>query len=414
MHLETIEKTDDILVPGGCAFLHGTATEPRALVEYWCNSPESLSGVRLLTSFIPGLNTVNLAGLAPDQHVETFMNQREYAVSEQSKQLTALRYSYSRVRQHLCELARLDVAFVQLAPLKNGRYSTGITGGLIPTAIEKAHTVCGIVNNQMPVPKRSYTIAANRVDYTINVSRPLIEFGAATGEVNDVARKVAANVCSLINDGDTLQAGIGTIPTALFRMLEERRNLRVFSGMVSDSFAQLTASRSLDKRAEHVFGMALGSQKFYQWLNERDGFRVAGVEETHSRERISNIDKFVAVNSALSVGLDGIVNAEKIGSYAVSGPGGLPDFAAGATGSDGGRSIIALASTNSKGTVSRITPSIDDFAAKTVPADHVTHVVTEHGIADLRNVAADERASRLLAIADPAFRSDLKKAFEPE
>jgi acyl-CoA hydrolase len=388
-------------------FVHGTATEPRALLENWVANPSHLRGVRVLTSFIPGVNTYKLAGLARDQHIVAFMNHSAYADAEASGQLTALRLSYSELGRYIAESPRLDTAFVQVAPMKNGRYSTGISASLIPAAVANADKICAIVNDQMPTPLNGFSLSADRVDYSVNVSRPLIEYAAGARAPDPVSLQIAEHVCSLVKDGDTLQAGLGAVPAALFRKLSKHRGLRVYGGMVTDAFASMYDSGALDMSIEHIYGMALGSREFYQWLDGRTGCRVAGVEETHSVERISSIENFVAVNSAISVGLDGAVNAERVGDRCVSGPGGLPDFTAGASLSAGGRSIIALPATNTRGTISRITSKAVDPMARTVIAEYITHVVTEFGIADLRGASSSERACRLIDIANPKFRNSL-------
>jgi acyl-CoA hydrolase len=407
MQSKSLDDVSAMLRLDTSVFVHGTATEPRALVENWIANPSHLRGVRCLTSFIPGVNTCNLAGLARDQHVVAFMNHSAYANAASSGQLTALRLSYSEVGRYIEKSPRLDTVFVQVAPMKNGRYSTGVSASLIPTALANADKVCAIVNDQMPVPQSGFSLPAGRIDYSVDVSRPLIEYAAGARAPDPVSLQIADHVCSLVKDGDTLQAGLGAVPGSLFRKLSKHRGLRVYGGMVTDAFAALYESGALDMSMEHIYGMALGSHEFYQWLDGRAGCRVAGVEETHNVERISTIENFVAVNSAISVGLDGAVNAERIGDKSVSGPGGLPDFAAGASLSAGGRSIIALPATNTKGTISRITPKTADPFARTVTAEHVTHVVTEFGVADLRGASTAERASRLIGIADPRFRDSL-------
>jgi acyl-CoA hydrolase len=412
MRSKSLDDVSTMLRRDTSVFVHGTATEPRALLENWIANPSHLRGVRCLTSFVPGVNTCNLAGLARDQHVVAFMNHSAYADAEASGQLTALRLSYSEVGRYIEKSPRLDTVFVQVAPLKNGRYSTGISAELIPTAVANTDKVCAIVNDQMPIPQNGFSLSTGRVDYSVNVSRPLIEYAAGARAPDAVSLQIADHVCSLVKDGDTLQAGLGGVPGSLFRKLSKHRGLRVYGGMVTDAFASLYESGALDMSAEHIYGMALGSHEFYQWLDGRAACRVAGVEETHSVERISSIENFVAVNSAISVGLDGAVNAERIGDKSVSGPGGLPDFAAGASLSAGGRSIIALPATNTNGTISRITTNAVDPMARTVMAEYVTHVVTEFGVADLRGTSTSERASRLIGIADPRFRNTLSCALD--
>ena len=261
----------------------------------------------------------------------------------------------------------------------------------------------------MPQPTTGVVLPVDRVALVVPCTGPLIEYRGAD-RIDDTARAIARNVATLVGDGATLQSGLGVVPTAVFGELAGRRRLRLFSGMASDALVPLAEAGALDGNAEHVYGMALGSARLYRWLDARPGFRVAPCEETHDRTALAALPAFTAINSALEVGLDGSINAERLGERVVSGPGGLPDYAAGGAASRGGKSIIALPSANAKRGISRIVPRVANAGSPTVAAEDVTHVVTEHGVAEIAGVDAAERVRRLIAVADPAHRGALAEA----
>lgn len=408
--VDTVRTLDDaaaLLRPGMTAFIHGTATEPRAFVERLAARPGALEGVHLITSFIPGINTETLTGTGA--RITSFMAQPALADAIAAGGAEALRLCYGALPGWFSALERLDLAFVRGRRLGDGRVSTGLTGELIGAACARAARVCVLDDRAMPVPERGIALPAERADHVVISEGPLVEYRGAD-RIDDTARAIARNVASLVGDGATLQAGLGVVPTAVFAELAGRRGLRVFSGMACDALVTLAEAGALDAGAEHVYGMALGSTELYRWLDGRPGFRVAGCEETHDRAVLAALPRFTAINSAIEVGLDGAINAEWLGPRAISGPGGLPDYAAGGAASAGGRSIIALPSANAKRGISRIVPRVANADAPTVEAGVVTHVVTEHGVAEIGGVDGAERARRLIGVADPAHRATLAEA----
>lgn len=405
--VRTLDDAAALLRPGTTAFIHGTATEPRAFVERLAASPGALEGVHIITSFIPGINTETLA--ATGARLTVFMAQPALADAVAAGQAEALRLNYGALPGWIAALERLDLAFVRGRRANDGGIATGITGELIGAACARAERVCVFDDPAMPLPEQGVVLPAEGIDDVVPGGGDLIEYRGAD-RIDDMARVIARHVATLIGDGATLQAGLGVVPTAVFAELAGRRRLRVFSGMACDALVPLADAGALDASAEHVYGMALGSTGLYRWLDGRAGFRVAGCEETHDREVLAALPRFTAINSALEVGLDGSINAELLGTRAVSGPGGLPDYAAGGAASAGGRSIIALPSANAKRGISRIVPRVANADAPTVAPGVVTHVVTEHGVAEIGGVDGAERARRLIAVADPAHRDALAEA----
>ena len=238
-------------------------------------------------------------------------------------------------------------------------------------------------------------------------SRPTIPWCALeTGALSDQARRIGQHVAGLIEDGDCIQVGIGKVPASVLAALHGHRDLGLHGGMVTDEVMDLHAAGALGAM---VCCTALGS-RVYDWTATRDDLRFAPVSYTHDVRVMAQIDRFVAINSVLAVDLFGQANVEMLRGRQVSGTGGLLDFVRGARLSRGGRSILALPSTG--GGASRIVPRLDDTHVVSLPRADADIVVTEHGVAHLRDKSIDERAEALIAIADPAARDALANAWD--
>jgi 4-hydroxybutyrate CoA-transferase len=263
----------------------------------------------------------------------------------------------------------------------------------------------------MPRPAHSYEISYDRLDYVVETERPLVAL--ATGDLPPEIHRIGAQVASLIDDGDTIQIGIGRVPAAVLAALRDRRDLGVHGGLVSDEVADLheagvlSGARRSQGPGTIVCTAALGSSRVYDWAGRCPDLRFAPVSYTHDIRVLAQIDNFVAINSVLAVDLSGQANAEMLGGRQVSGTGGLLDFVRGARLAKGGRSILALPSTAGGGKSSRIVPHLGEGDVVSCPRADADVVVTEHGTARLRDKSVDERAEALIAIADPAFRRDL-------
>ena len=200
--------------------------------------------------------------------------------------------------------------------------------------------------------------------------------------------------------------------------LRGRQGLGLHGGLVSDEVADLheagvlTGARKSHDPKSMVCTAALGSPRVYDWAGRCPDLRFAPVSHTHDVRVLGQIDDFVAINSVLAVDLSGQANAEMLGGRQVSGTGGLLDFVRGARLSKGGRSILALPSTAGGAKVSRIVPHFSDRDVVSCPRADADVVVTEHGVARLRDKSVDERAEALIAIADPAFRRELAERWE--
>lgn len=234
-----------------------------------------------------------------------------------------------------------------------------------------------------------------------------------TPAVDAVSQRIGANVAELINDGDCIQTGIGTIPVSVIRALHDKNDLGLHSGLMDDACMELVRSGNINgsrKRIDtgrHVAGSVLGTQALVDWLAYTPSVVFRGSDYTHDVQTLRGLDNFVSINSALEIDLYGQVNAEFAAGRQRSGTGGSVDFMRGARASRGGRSIIAMQATARRGTVSRIVPRVEMVTALRTDVDIV---VTEFGAAQVGGLPDRARARALMEIAAPQFREDLQAA----
>ncbi|HET9974521.1 MAG TPA: acetyl-CoA hydrolase/transferase C-terminal domain-containing protein [Streptosporangiaceae bacterium] len=304
-----------------------------------------------------------------------------------------------------------DVAFVQVSAADEaGNHSLGLVSDHVRTAVSRARVVVAEVNDQVPFTYGE-RLAAAEVDYAVPVSRPPVEVPPAAADETDEA--IAKHAAAYVEDGSVLQVGIGALPDAILRLLGDRRDLGVHSGMASDGMVDLTeagvitnARKPMD-RGVSITGNLIGSRRLHQFAHRNPGIRMCDTSYTHEPAVLARLDKLVTVNSAVEVDLTGQVNAEQTGSWYLGGTGGQVDFVRAGARSPGGRAVIALPATARDGTVSRITARLS--GPVTTARSEVDVIVTEFGAAELKGRTLAERARRLAAIAHPGFRDDLER-----
>jgi 4-hydroxybutyrate CoA-transferase len=409
----TAERIPDLLRPGMTVFVQGASGEPSTLMQALATTPEASDGVHYVGCFIPGVNAADPASFHPAAGLTSFFVFGDIARSHAAGKVRFLPLHYSGIWDYLAGL-EIDLALIQVTPPdSSGRCSLGVSVHFVPAALDRAKVVVAEVNAAMPRPARSYEILYDRLDYAVETERPLVAL--ATGELPPEIHRIGAHVASLIDDGDTIQIGIGKVPAAVLAALRDRRDLGLHGGLVSDEVADLHEAGGLTgARKSHDPGImvctaALGSARVYDWAGRCPDLRFAPVSYTHDVRVLAQIDNFVAINSVLAVDLSGQANAEMLSGQQVSGTGGLLDFVRGARLSKGGRSILALPSTAAGGKASRIVPRLGEGDVVSCPRADADVVVTEHGIARLRNKSIDERAEALIAIAAPALRDELAR-----
>ena len=384
-----------------------------ALFERWLREqPHAAAGVEFCGVHIPGVNRFDFGALHPAARMRNIFLSPDWRATWGDGRFALQPLAYSDFVRELAN-TRFDLALVQVAPAdEHGRHSLGIAADFTPAALRNATRVFAHVNPRMPRTNGAW-IEAARIDAAVVGDEALLEFPDAAPDA--ALERLAAHVAGLVADGDTLQFGLGRIQAAVLRALGARRNLRVHSGMVSDSLLALDAAGALAARdvarPPVTCGVALGTPALYAAVAEPAFVRFAPVSHTHDHGVLRDISRLKSINAAMAVDLLGQACAETLDGAQVSGIGGLVDFARGARASAGGRSILALLSTARRGAQSRIVPRLgaDDIVG--VTRLDVDTVVTEHGVAELRALDVDARAHALIGIADPVHRDLLRETW---
>jgi len=308
------------------------------------------------------------------------------------------------------DLILIDVALVQTSPPdRNGYLSLGVSVDITKTAVEKASLVIAQINAYMPRVHGDTFIHMEDVDYILAFDEPLLEYQPVISD--ELADQIGKYVARLVEDGDTIQVGYGSIPNAILANLEGKKYLGVHTELVSDGIVNLIRKGVIDNsrktldRGKTVATFCMGSMDTYEFLDDNPSIEFRTIDYTNNPITIAQQRNMVAINSALEIDLTGQASAESLGKVFYSGIGGQADFMRGAVMAPGGMSILALPSTAEQGEVSRILPMIREGAGVTLNRGDVHYVVTEYGIAYLHGKNIRERAMELIAIAHPKFRS---------
>ncbi len=311
----------------------------------------------------------------------------------------------------------LDVALIHVSPPDaHGFCSYGVEVGVTKAAAESARLVIAEVNDRMPRTLGDSFIHVSRITHLVPVSYPLLELHQGHG--SDEEHRIAQFCAGLIEDGSTLQMGIGGIPDAVLGCLGGKKDLGIHSEMFSDGVIALVergiinGARKTLHPGKITAGFLMGTRRLYDFVHDNPMVELHPTEYINDPFRVAQNDRMVALNSALEVDLTGQVCADSIGTRMYSGVGGQIDFIYGSSRSRGGRPIIALPSTAEVGgaPVSRIVPTLKPGAGVVTTRSHVHFVVTEYGVADLYGKSLAQRRRALIAVAHPRFRDDLEQA----
>lgn len=305
----------------------------------------------------------------------------------------------------------VDVTLMQVTtPDAEGYCSLGVSVDYTLASARSDRLTIVQMNRHMP-RTLGEKIHLDEIDCIVEKDEPIIELKPPV--IGDLEKAIGENVAKLIEDGSTLQLGIGAIPDAVLLFLKDKKDLGIHSEMFSDGIVALAEAGVVTNRkktintGKYVVTFLMGTRKLYDFVDNNPDVMMRTVDYTNDPFIIGQHEKMVSVNSALQVDFMGQVNAEMIGRNQFSGVGGQLDFVRGASRSKGGKSIIALPSTAAKGTVSRIACELDRGSAVTTSRNDVHFIVTESGAADLRGKSIRERAKALIAIAHPNFRESL-------
>ncbi len=311
-------------------------------------------------------------------------------------------------------LLPIDVAMVTLTPPdEHGFCSYGVEVGVTKPATESAKIIIAEINDQMPRVLGNSFIHISKISYLVPNSIPLPEL--KMGDMSDLFKKIGKNVADLIDDGSTLQMGIGGIPDAVLFYLENKRDLGIHTEMFSDGIIGLIQKGVITNEKKNLHqgkitaGFALGTNKLFKYIDNNPMFELHPIDYINDPFNISKNDNMVAINSAIQVDITGQVVSDSIGTRIYSGFGGQVDFIRGASRSKGGKPVIALPSTTKNEAISKIVAFIDKGAGVVTSRADVHYVITEYGIAYLHGKNLKQRAKALINIAHPKFRDELTK-----
>jgi acyl-CoA hydrolase len=309
----------------------------------------------------------------------------------------------------------IDTAIIQVSPPnKHGVCTMGVSVEATNAACLVAKRIIAHINPNMPKTHGDGFIPYDRF-HSVFWQEDQLPIHPQV-ELDDITLAIGKNVAQLINDGDCLQMGIGAIPDAVLTCLTDRKDLGIHTEMFSDGLLDLVDAGVITNRLKRIHpgkivtGFAVGTQRLYDYVDDNPQVVFLDIEYVNDTAIIKRNDNVAAINSALQVDLSGQVCADSIGTTIYSGVGGQMDFIRGASLSKGGKAIIALPSTAKHGQLSRIVPTLDDGAGVVTTRAHVQFIVTEFGIANLRNKSLKERAKALIEIAHPDFRIELTES----
>lgn len=306
----------------------------------------------------------------------------------------------------------IDVALISVTPPDSrGLCSLGVSVDIVKSAAANAKFVIAQVNPQMPRTLGDSFIHVNQIDALVPFEEPIIE--RPVPKLDEQLRRIGENVARLIEDGSTIECGIGNVPQAVAEFLRRKKHLGVHTEMFSDWIIDLiecgavTCAKKTINRNKVVASFCMGSRKLYDYIDNNPMFEFHPTEYVNDPAIIAQHEKMVAINVALEIDLTGQVCADSLGHRFYSGVGGQVDFNRGAARSRGGKAIIAMPSTARDGAVSRIVPSLTEGAGVVTTRADVHYVVTEYGVAYLHGKSIRERALALISIAHPKFRKEL-------
>ena len=311
----------------------------------------------------------------------------------------------------------VDVALIQVTtPDKYDYCSFGVSNDYTKPASKCAKLVIAEVNNKMPRTMGDSFIHVSEIDYIVESNHQIIELNPP--KIGDVEKSIGEHCASLIEDGSTLQLGIGAIPDAVLLFLKDKKDLGIHSEMISDGVVELVEAGVVTNKLKTihpgkiVVTFLMGTQRLYDFVNNNPMVEMYSVDYVNDPTVIAKNSKMISINSCVQVDLMGQVASESIGLKQISGVGGQVDFVRGANMCKDGKSIMAMASTTSKGKISKIVPLLDEGSAVTTGRNDVNYVVTEYGIAKLKGKNLKERARALINIAHPNFRLSLIQEWE--
>jgi acyl-CoA hydrolase/GNAT superfamily N-acetyltransferase len=402
---------------GDRIFIHTACGEPqylvRALIEYVSSHPSALFDAEVLHVW-----TLGVAPYTDEKFKQNFRHNSFFVGSSTRTAINEGLADYTPIflsevpDLFLRGVVPIDVSLVQLSPPDDHGYmSLGVSVDIVKAATESSKLVIAQVNTHMPRVHGDGFLHIDDVDFIVPHDEPILEYKEeAEGEI---AQEIGKYVSRLIQDGDTIQVGYGSIPNAILANLGDKKHLGVHTELISDGIVALMKagvvdnSRKTINRGKTVVTFCMGKRDTYEFLHDNPSVEFRTIDYTNDPLIIARHDNMAAINSALEIDLTGQATAESIGKTFYSGIGGQADFMRGAVLSRGGKTILTLPSTADDGRTSRIVPFLSEGAGVSLVRGDIHYVATEYGIAYLHGKNIRERAMELIRIAHPKFRPQL-------
>lgn len=393
-------------------FIHSAAAVPKSLVDAMTERHSELRNVSIYQIHTEGDAPYSNPALQNSFIIKSFFvgaNNRDVIQNGNGSYIPIFLSEVPALfRKGVIEL---DVALISVSPPdKHGYCSLGTSVDISLAAAQCAKIVIAQVNDQMPRTHGDGLIHISKIDIQVEQSVPLPE--VTYPELTEENKAIGKYISELIEDGSTLQMGIGAIPNAVLSYLGNHKNLGIHSEMFSDGVLPLIEKGVINGacKAKHpgmiVSSFVVGSKKLYDFIDDNPMVQMLGFDYVNNTSVIQKNPKVVAINSAIEIDITGQVCADSIGNKIYSGVGGQMDFIRGASLSEGGKPIIALTSTTAKG-ISKIVPFLKQGAGVVTTRAHVHYVVTEYGVANLYGKTIEERVQLMIDIAHPDHRAEL-------
>lgn len=414
MKIVTAEKAVKSINSGDNVYIHTAAATPQRLVKAMSDRHSELTDVQIYH-----LHTEGPAPYANPDYIKSFKTHSFFVGANVRSAIQKGTADYIPI--FLSEvpylftngILSLDIALIQVSPPdKHGYCSLGVSVDASRAAVIHADIVIAQLNPNMPRTHGDGIIHKSQISYAIEVDDPIHQIDSPV--LSETELEIGRNCAHLIEDGATLQMGIGSIPDAVLASLENHKNLGVHTEMFSDGLIPLLESGVVNNSEKRIHpgkvvgSFTVGTRKLYDFMDDNPLISMLDCAYVNDTAVIRRNPKVTAINSAIEIDLTGQVCADSIGTKQYSGVGGQMDFIRGASLSKGGKPIIALPSATSKG-ISRIVPYLKQGAGVVTTRAHVHYVVTENGVANLYGKGLKERAHELIKIAHPDHREELEK-----
>lgn len=411
----SLEDAVNVIQPGHRVFVHGSACTPLPILHEMARQHERLKGVEVVSITFRGDIMIDRP-----EYYDSFKINSLFVSASVRKAVNEGRADFIPVflsdipDLFKRKLLELDVAIVQVSPPDvHGYCSLSLSIDIARSAVDCAKYIIALVNPRLPRTHGDGMIHTDRFTKMVfHESEPPEEnYGDKTG---DAELTIGQNIANLIDDGSTLQMGIGTIPDAVLKCLGNHKNLGVHTEMLSDGIIELVEKDVINNKMKRVHpnksvtSFAVGTRKLYNYIDDNPSFAFLDIDYVNDPHVIRRNPKVIGINSAIEVDITGQVCSDSIGEFQYSGIGGQMDFMRGAALSEGGKPIIALTSRTAKG-IPRIVPTLKQGAGVVTTRGHVHYVATEYGIAFLFGKNFRQRAKALISISHPDDRENLER-----